>query len=104
VAQIGWSPLCEVPVQLWQSERGGDGVSPESVAVVDKNLPTKHEYHVVPNSGHFAFLTPCPLGMAEARPELCTDAPGFDRVAFHKELDAEVLAFLRKHLAEVDKP
>ena len=78
-----------VPVQLWQSERGGDGVSPESVAVVDKNLPTKHEYHVVPNSGHFAFLTPCPPGMAAAPPELCTDAPGFDRVAFHKELDAE---------------
>jgi len=43
-------------------------------------------------------------GMAAARPELCTDAPGFDRVAFHKELGAEVLAFLRKHLAEVDKP
>jgi predicted dienelactone hydrolase len=94
----------KVPVQLWQSERGGDGVSPESVAVVDKNLPTKHEYHVVPNSGHFAFLTPCPPGMAAARPELCTDAPGFDRVAFHKELDADVLAFLRKHLAEVHKP
>jgi len=42
--------------------------------------------------------------LAEARPELCTDAPGFDRGAIHKELDAEVLAFLRKHLAEVDKP
>jgi hypothetical protein len=32
------------------------------------------------------------------------DAPSFDRVAFHKEFDAAVLAFLRKHLAEVDKP
>jgi hypothetical protein len=36
---------------------GGDGVTPESVAAVDKNLPGKHEYHMVPNSGHFAFLT-----------------------------------------------
>jgi predicted dienelactone hydrolase len=42
-------------VQLWASERGGDGVTPESVAAVDKNLPGKHEYHMVPNSGHFAF-------------------------------------------------
>ena len=25
----------KVPVQLWASERGGDGVSPESVAAVD---------------------------------------------------------------------
>jgi hypothetical protein len=42
--------------------------------------------------------------MAAALPELCTDAPGFDRVTFHKELDAEVLAFLRKHLAVVVRP
>ena len=94
----------KIPVQLWGSERGGDGVLPESVVAVDKNLPAKHEYRVVPNSGHFAFLTPCPPAVAKARPELCTDAPGFDRVAFHKELDAEVLAFLRKHLAGVDRP
>ena len=31
----------KVPVQLWASERGGDGVSPESVAAVDRNLPAK---------------------------------------------------------------
>jgi predicted dienelactone hydrolase len=93
-----------VPVQLWQSERGGDGVLPHNVAAVDKSLPAPHEYNVVPNSGHFAFLTPCPPAVAKARSELCMDAPSFDRVAFHKEFDAAVLAFLRKHLAEVDKP
>jgi predicted dienelactone hydrolase len=93
-----------VPVQLWASERGGDGVLPDSVAAVDKNLPAKHQYRVVPNSGHFAFLTPCPPALAEARPELCTDAQGFDRVAFHKEFDTKVLAFLRKGLVEADKP
>lgn len=94
----------KVPVQLWQSERGGDGVSPDSVAAVDKNLPAHHEDHVVPNSGHFAFLTPCSPAMAKARPELCTDATGFDRLAFHNEFNTEVLAFLRKHLGEADKP
>jgi predicted dienelactone hydrolase len=84
----------KVPVQLWGSERGGDGVSPESVMAVDQNLLAPHECRVVPNSGHFAFLTPCPPGMAAAPPELCADAPGFDRVAFHKALDAEVLRLL----------
>jgi predicted dienelactone hydrolase len=93
-----------VPVQLWASEHGGDGVSPDSVAAADRNLLTHHESHIVPNSGHFAFLAPCPPAMAKARPELCTDAAGFDRVAFHKEFDTEVLAFLRKHLGEADKP
>jgi predicted dienelactone hydrolase len=90
------------PVQLWGSEHGGDGVLPEGVAAVNGNLPSTHEYRVVPNSGHFAFLTPCPPVLLEVRPELCTDAPGFDRVAFHKDLDAEVLAFLRKHLVEAN--
>jgi predicted dienelactone hydrolase len=88
----------KIPVQLWASERGGDGVTPESVAAVDANLPAKHEYHVVPNSAHFAFLPPCPAFLASARPELCTDATGFDRAAFHKQLNAAVLAFFQTYL------
>jgi predicted dienelactone hydrolase len=90
----------KVPVQLWASERGGDGVTPESVGTVDKSLPAKHEYHAVPNSAHFAFLTPCSVALAKARPELCTDAPGFDRVAFHQQFNAQVLAFLRTYLGD----
>jgi predicted dienelactone hydrolase len=49
----------KVPIQLWASELGGDGVTPHMVGAVDSGLPVKHEYHVVPNSGHFAFLAPC---------------------------------------------
>jgi predicted dienelactone hydrolase len=88
------------PVQLWASEHGGDGVTLESVAAVDRNLSSKHEYHVVPNSGHFAFLIPCPPALAKAVPEVCTDAPGFDRAAFHEQFNADVLAFFRKHLGQ----
>ena len=88
----------KVPVQVWASERGGDGVTPPMVAAVDTGLPIKHEYHVVPNSGHFAFLAPCPRALTKARPELCTDAPGFDRGAFHQQFDAEVLAYFRAQL------
>jgi predicted dienelactone hydrolase len=87
-----------VPVQLWRSERGGDGVEPEAIDTLEKNLPAPHEYHVVANSVHFSFLAPCWLALAAARPELCSDPPGFDRVAFHKELNADALAFFRTHL------
>jgi predicted dienelactone hydrolase len=87
-----------VPVQLWGSERGGDGVEPKTVADLDKELPEAHEYHAVPNSGHFAFLMPCPADLAAIRPEFCDDAAGFDRVAFHKQFNADVLAFFRSHL------
>jgi predicted dienelactone hydrolase len=69
--------------------------SAASVAAVDKSLPAEHEYHVVPNSTHVAFLFICPPALAKARPELCTDAPGFDRAAFHKEFNADVLAFFQ---------
>jgi predicted dienelactone hydrolase len=88
----------KVPVQLWASERGGDGVLPHDVAAVDANLPAKHDYYVVPNAGHFGFLAPCPAALVKELPELCTDAPGFDRVAFHAQFNADVLAFFRKWL------
>ena len=52
-----------LPIQLWASESGGRSypkrsiaVTPESVAMIDKALPKEHEYHVVANTGHFAFL------------------------------------------------
>jgi predicted dienelactone hydrolase len=93
-----------IPVQLWASARGGDGVSPEMVAAVERTLPATPDYHVVPEAGHFAFLPPCPTEMAQAVPEICADAPGFDRVALHKELNAETLAFFRKHLVDAEKP
>jgi predicted dienelactone hydrolase len=88
------------PVQLWSSERGGDGVLPEDVAALVDDLPAKPEFHLVANSAHFAFYTPCPADFAKSLPEICTDAPGFDRVAFHKKFDAEVLDFFRKRLME----
>jgi predicted dienelactone hydrolase len=88
----------KAPVQLWASERGGDGVQPQRVAAVDANLPAKHEYRVVSNAGHFAFVPPCPLVLIKEDPDVCVDAPGFDRVAFHAEFDADVLAFFRKWL------
>ena len=88
-----------IPVQLWASEFGGDGVLPHSVDIVDKNLPTKHEYHVVPNSGHFAFLAPCPPALAAELPYICKDAPGFDRAAFHRQFNADALAFFQAQLA-----
>ena len=74
---------------------------PHDVAAVDKSLRAEHEYRVAPNTGHFAFLTPCSPALAAKRPELCIDAPGFDRVAFHKEFDAAVVAFFRDRLSVV---
>ena len=72
---------------------------------VDGGPPRQHEYNVVTNSrlaaagGHFAFVLRGPA-MATAAPQLCTDAPGFDRVSFHELFNADVLAFFRAHLID----
>ena len=87
-----------IPVQLWASELGVDGVLPHTADIVDKSLPSKHEYRVVPNAGHFAFLAPCPPALAKEVPLICVDANGFDRVAFHRQFNADVLVFFRTHL------
>jgi predicted dienelactone hydrolase len=92
------------PVQLWSSERGGDGVTPEGVRDIAAWLPTRPDFRVVPNSQHFDFLGPCPAELAKSRPEICDDESGFDRLAFHKQFNAAVVAFFRQHLGGAEKP
>ena len=94
----------KVPLQLWASERGGDGVLPEDVAAVARDLPVRPDFRVVPGTAHFAFLAPCQPWLARLVPPICTDDAGFDRVAFHQRFDAEVLAYFRAHLAPGSKP
>jgi predicted dienelactone hydrolase len=88
-----------IPIQLWASAYGGDGVTPESVAAVRRNLPKAPDWRVAENAAHFGFLAPCSPAQLEANSEICRDGPGFDRVAFHADFNAKVLAFFRQHLA-----
>jgi predicted dienelactone hydrolase len=93
-----------VPVQLWSSEHGGDGVTSQSVVAFGKMLPASPDTRLARNAGHFAFLAPCSPELASSIPRICRDAEGFDRVAFHREFNAEVLAFFRRHLAGSGTP
>lgn len=86
------------PVQLWGSEHGGDGVTPQSVVAISRQLPGEVEFHAIPNAQHFSFLPPCSEALAKLAPEICSDPDGFDRAAFHREMNAGVLAFFRQHL------
>lgn len=96
-----------IPTQLWASELSGDDgiteINPGYVAAISADLPIKTDYHVVRNAGHFVFLVPCSATLAAKLPKICTDRPGFDRTAFHKELNADILAFFRKQL-DVHQP
>ncbi len=90
----------KVPLQHWRSERGGPGVGDGSGnARIANSLQGKADLHAVP-AGHFAFLAPCSPEFAAAVPRICTEnPPDFDRVAFHRDFNAEVIAFFRAHLS-----
>jgi len=89
----------KTPIQLWSSALGGQGVTPKDVEAVAQGLPVGPEFHRVPNSTHMSFIFPCTPAFAKTNPpQVCTDPPGFDRTEFHKDFNAEVLAFFRKNL------
>jgi predicted dienelactone hydrolase len=88
----------KAPIQLWASEFGGDGVLPHNAPALEHSLPVRPEYHDVPGAAHFAFLAPCSVAFEREAPEICVDAHGFDRAAFHRRFDDSVLAFFRANL------
>lgn len=61
-------------------------------------MPRRPDFRTVPNAQHFSFLPLCPDDMARRARELCIDPPEFDREAFHKEFNIQVLEFFRKAL------
>lgn len=53
---------------------------------------------MIPKAGHYVFLSPCSPQLTRDAPEICLDPPGVDRVAVHRQVDADALAFFRKAL------
>jgi predicted dienelactone hydrolase len=60
--------------------------------------PARVDHAVVPNAGHFAYLTPFPPEMAKPGFPPAQDPEGFDRAAYLPRLYDEVSAFLRRAL------
>ena len=87
-----------IPVQLWGSETGGDGVEPKTIEAVDAWLKAPHTFTKVAHAQHFSFFTVCPASMADDEPIICKDLPGFDRAEFHQRLNDELTAFFRANL------
>jgi predicted dienelactone hydrolase len=92
----------KIPLQVWRSELGGGGVDAAGVARVTRSLPGKPDIHIIP-AGHYGFLPPCSPQFVANLPRLCTDPPGFDRTAFHRDFDASIVGFFREHLVGDDK-
>ena len=89
----------QIPLLIRRSELGGGNVDPKNTAITANSLPGKPDIHTVP-AGHFAFLAPCSPQFAANLPRLCTDPPGFDRTAFHRDFDASIVRFFHEHLVD----
>jgi predicted dienelactone hydrolase len=87
-----------VPVQLWRAAEDDVLPHPFYAEAVRLTLPKAPETHVVPNAGHYDFLSPCSAELAKQVPAICTSRPGFDRAAFHVQFNHDIVAFFKRTL------
>jgi predicted dienelactone hydrolase len=87
-----------IPVQLWRA--GDDSIlpSPDYAEAVRDALPRPPEYHVVAGADHFDFLAPCSEPLAMVVPGICRERGGFDRAAFHRRFNRDVVRFFTRTL------
>lgn len=88
-----------MPVQLWQAGEDQILPAPFHVETLRDRMPGEVEYHLVPGALHHDFLVPCAPGMSAAAPELCRSNPGFDRAAFKRDFNREVVGFFVRELS-----
>jgi predicted dienelactone hydrolase len=84
-----------IPVQLWRADEDCVLPAPDYADAVRRALPRPPEFHSVLKAGHFDFLAPCDTPM---HAEICASAPGFDRAAFHRAFNAELVRFFEQSL------
>jgi predicted dienelactone hydrolase len=87
------------PLQLWRAANDEVLPQPYYADAVRRDLPTPPETHVVDRAGHYDFLAPCSPELASRAASICASAQGFDRAAFHTQLNREVVAFFKRTLS-----
>jgi len=91
----------KAPVQLWRAADDEILPDPFHATAVLKALPAASiEFHLAPKARHFDFLAPCDDWTRKNVPAICDSAPDFDRTAFHRAFDAEVVGFFKANLAK----
>jgi predicted dienelactone hydrolase len=87
-----------VPIQLWRAADDHILPSPDYVQPVRDRLPRPPEYHVAAGADHFDFLAPCSEPLARVAAMICVKHRGFDRTAFHRVFNRDVVAFFQRTL------
>jgi predicted dienelactone hydrolase len=87
----------KVPVLMWTAGKDTH-TDPFHARIVQFGLrpPARLEHQVVPNGGHFAFLSAYPPELKNPAVPPSQDPEGFDRAAFLPVLFADIVRFLRQ--------
>jgi predicted dienelactone hydrolase len=84
-----------IPIQLWRAANDHHQPDPWYEEAVRLALPHPPDYHIVADGGHYDFLPPCSARLMALNPEICSDPPHFDRVAFHHAFNAQIVRFFQ---------
>ncbi|MFI4986052.1 MAG: alpha/beta hydrolase family protein [Alphaproteobacteria bacterium] len=87
----------DIPLRLYEAADDHVLVNAWNTRRVLAALPRPVE-HASVAGGHFVFLAPCPAALAAEVPVLCSDPPGVDRAAIHRQINAEILDFFDRTL------
>lgn len=91
-----------VPVLLMEGEKDEHTTAWHGQIVLN-GVPDRAQitHRVVPNAGHFSFLSPFPAARVSPAFPPSQDPPGFDRPRFHEDMNAEIRAFLVQELGRI---
>lgn len=84
-----------IPVSIWAGAR-------DPIVKDDNELHTmfgsRANYHLIPDAGHFAYLTPCTAMLKSIAPDICTDPAGFNRTAFLESFRNAAITYFKDNL------
>ncbi|WP_394354759.1 alpha/beta hydrolase family protein [Aquipseudomonas alcaligenes] len=87
-----------VPVLLYSGDHDQVLALQRNAGALRRSLPLTPEYRLLPGAGHFVFMAPCTVEMAQLLPYLCEDAEGVDRAAIHHALSLDAARFFTENL------
>lgn len=88
----------KIPIKIYRSEKDKILRYPYHAELIRKMLPSKPEFTVVQNAGHFSYLSSAPKSIRDKFSEISKDPPNFNRQAFITQLDKEILEFFNNTL------
>jgi predicted dienelactone hydrolase len=88
-----------VPVQLWAGTADTNVPPATNAEFIARSLSTKPDLELVQGAGHFSFLASCGVLKPLLPPMLCNDPAPFDRNAFQKRFNRQIVKFFDVRLA-----